>query len=158
MHRAIAAVALLLFAACGGGGGGDHSACGPVRRERLDPSSAVHLLPGAPAPEYRSDPPTSGAHSSARPPAGALRASLSRPDQVAVLETGAVLVQYRDLEPDQRRRLEDLAGEGVTVAPNGDLPARVVATAWTVKLECSRVELDALRGFVRDHRGTSLHQ
>jgi hypothetical protein len=149
------AISAVLLAACGGDGGDDEATCRPVQREQLDPASARHLLPGAPEPDYTTDPPTSGAHASGRPPTGVLTAPLSRPEQVAVLEGGGVLVQYRDLPAAERRRLERLAGPGVTVAPNPDLPPRVVTTAWTVKQTCDGVDLDALEAFIDRHGGTS---
>jgi hypothetical protein len=162
MRALLLAAALVLVAgsACGDGGGDADGACGPVVREALDPSSPRHLLPGAPEPDYATDPPTSGAHSSGRPPEGVLDASLSRPDQVAVLETGRVLLQY---DPDEisapdRRRIERLAGDDVTVAPNPDLPEAVVATAWTVKQTCTRADPDALAEFVEAHRSAARHQ
>ena len=139
---------------------GTGAVCDPVRREALDPASARHVLPGAPEPAYTTDPPTSGAHSSARPPTGLLTAPLSRPEQVAVLETGAVLIQY---DPDRvddtgRGRLDGLVGEAVTVAPNPDLPDAVVATAWTVKQVCRAVHTGALERFAAEHRGNDLHE
>jgi hypothetical protein len=44
----------------------------------------------------------------------------------------------------------------VTVAPNPDLPARVVATAWTYKQRCSAVDVGALQTFIRDHAGVGV--
>jgi hypothetical protein len=70
-----------------------------------------------------------------------------------VLETGGVLLQHRDLTAAERRRLEKLAGRRVTVAPNPDLPARVVATAWTYKRVCDGVDVSVLRAFVTAHAG-----
>jgi hypothetical protein len=147
------AISAVLLAACGGDGGDDEATCRPVQREQLDPASARHLLPGAPEPDYTTDPPTSGAHASGRPPTGVLDRPLSRPEQVAVLEAGGVLIQYRD--PRAPPRLGALAGDGVTIASNSDLPAPVVATAWTRKLTCTEVDEDALRSFIREHGGTA---
>ena len=129
------------------------SACGPVVVERLDASSALHLLPGAPEPNYLSDPPTSGPHLSGRPPMGTLDAALDRPTQVLVLETGGVLIQHRDLSGDEVASLQALASDQVVVAPNPSLPAPVVATAWLTKQTCPGVNLDALSRFVGDHLG-----
>jgi hypothetical protein len=66
--------------------------------------------------------------------------------QVTVLEGGGVLVQYR--RPGDRARLAPLADDRVVVAPNPDLPARVIATAWRHKLACTAVDLDALRELI----------
>jgi Protein of unknown function (DUF3105) len=137
------------------GCGGDDTAggCGPDRRERLDPGSAVHLLPGAPEPEYLSDPPTSGPHRVGPLPAGAQPVALDRPTQVQVLEAGSVLVQHEGLSDEERADLEAMAADDVVVAPGQDLPASVVATAWGAKRTCDAVDQDALRQFVADHLG-----
>jgi hypothetical protein len=121
--------------------------------EALDPRFQQHLLPGAVEGAYVTDPPTSGAHRPGLPTANVLRAPLDRPTQVGALEAGAVVVQYRDAGGGTRRAIERLAGHLVYVAPNPSLPARVVATAWRWKLACDGVDDDALRAFVREHRG-----
>lgn len=157
---AAVAVALTLFAttvtACGGGGGGSDSACAPEVRERLDPNSIQHLLPGASIPPYETHPPTSGAHQVGAWPTGVLTEPIRDPVQVAMLEGGEVLVQYgpgvaaadrKDLEAFARRNAH------VTVAPNDDLPTAIVATAWTYKQTCTRVDTGALGRFVRAHAG-----
>ena len=148
-----------LLGACGGDGQGragekgsanSPPGCEPAITEPLDPSSALHLLPGATEPDYLTEPPTSGPHLSGRPPSGALDEPLDRPTQVLVLEEGGVLIQHRDLDPDATAQVETLAGARVVVAPNPDLPAPVVATAWLAKRTCERVDLEALRQFVDD--------
>ena len=146
------AAAFLTLAGCGDGD--DAAGCSPAREEPLDPASATgHVLPGAPEPRYLTDPPTSGPHQSGAPPTGRLRQPLSRPAQVSLLEHGEVLLQHRDLSADDRADLESLVGENVTVAPNPDLPAPVVATAWTFSMRCERVDVATLRDFIREHRG-----
>jgi hypothetical protein len=139
----------LALAACGSASG-DGAACGPARRERADPASALHLLPGAPEPEYLSDPPTSGPHQSAGLPSGALLDPLSRPVQVGLLERGAVVVQHAGLDPADVDRLEALAGPQVVVAPAEDLPAPIVATAWTWRMSCDEVDVAAIQDFAAD--------
>ena len=151
----VVALAVGVTSACGGGGG--DSACADEVRERLDPTSAQHLLPGAERPTYATNPPTSGAHQLGDWPTGVLDEPIDEPVQVALLEGGEVLLQYRprDLAAAARDDLERLANRlpNVTVAPNGDLPAAVVATAWTFKQTCRGVDVDVLRGFVRAHAG-----
>lgn len=147
-------VASLGLVACGDDdGAGASSACEPERREALDPASASHVLPGTGDPEYQTDPPTSGPHEPRPPLSGVLDEPVARPTQVGSLEGGGVLLQHRDLEPDELRELEQLAGDAVAVAPNPDLPERVVATAWLFKQTCTSVDVDALRAFVDAHLG-----
>lgn len=150
-------VGLGLVAGCGGEGGGGPQrsapACDGVVSDALDPTSVQHLLPGSPEPSYATDPPTSGAHASGDVPGGVQEGPLARPVQVAILEEGGVVVQHRGVAPGERRRLEVLAGDQVVVAPNPDLPAAVVATAWRHRLVCRRVDEQALRSFIAEHRG-----
>lgn len=142
-----------MTAACGSDGGAGTSGCGPITRERLDPSSPVHLLPDAPEPVYLSDPPTSGPHLSGRPPSGMVTEPLDRPTQVLVLEEGGVLIQHRGLDDTALARLGELAAERVVVAPNPELADPVVATAWLAKRTCDELDLEALRQFVDQRLG-----
>jgi hypothetical protein len=153
--RPVAAVtALLLAGITGCGSSGASSVCGPAQREALD-SNLSHVLvqPGSPEPTYRTDPPTSGPHAPGLAPTGVITRSLSRPAQVGALEGGAVLLQHRDLSPDELRQLSELAGAQVIVAPNADIPDRVVATAWLFKQTCSGVDVGALRTFAAERQG-----
>jgi hypothetical protein len=78
---------------------------------------------------------------------------LPRPIQVGLLEAGKVLLQHGDLPPAAQTSLESLASDGVVVAPNADLPAPVVATAWLTKMTCTSVDVDALDAFIAAHAG-----
>jgi hypothetical protein len=129
--------------------------CAEVSAEELDPTWTVHLLPGAPEPEYLTDPPTSGPHYSAEPVTGVVDEPLDDPSQVTVLEVGGVLLQYRpaDLSDEDRGRLLRLVRDGVVIAPDPDLGDPVVATAWTTKQRCEGVALDTLTSFITDQGG-----
>ncbi|MDP9403864.1 MAG: DUF3105 domain-containing protein [Actinomycetota bacterium] len=130
------------------------SACDTVVVEPLDPRSAQHLLPGAPVPSYAADPPTSGPHLSGGAVSGAQAEPLAGPVQVAVLEEGGVIVQYRPNLPEEgKARLAELTGDKVVVAPNPALPDPVVATAWRHRLACRSVDLAALRAFISERAG-----
>lgn len=160
----LAVLATGALAACGGGSGSTGAssttttspACGPVTEDPLDPGSTRHVLPGGPEPAYATDPPTSGAHLGGALPSGAQTEPVSRPAQVAVLEKGGIVVQFRDLPAPDRARLEALAGPDVVVAPNPDLPAVLVATAWLHRLTCAGADedaVDAVARFIDDRRG-----
>lgn len=140
----------------GGGGGSATSGCGEEVRERIDPDALVHILPGAAEPDFLTDPPTSGPHAPAAPQEGVLSEPLSRSDQVGQLEAGVVLIQHGELVAGDREAIEALAGGLVVVAPNDDLPAPIVATAWLQKLECESLAgsaLEDLRAFADAHAG-----
>lgn len=164
--RSAALPALVLAAVLAGGCGGDDTGsgdgevpatgCGEDRRERVDPGSAAHVLAGAadPGPDaYATDPPTSGPHTPGPPRSGALDEPLTRPEQVGHLESGGILLQHDGLADEQMAELAAIAGDEVAVAPNPDLPAPVVATAWLRTMRCSTPDVAALEAFVEAHRG-----
>ena len=134
----------------------DHSraaACGPITREALDSRSLQHLLPNTPTPTFLTDPPTSGPHRPGLHPQGILTQPIDDGVQVAMLESGQILIQYKDVSASQRAKLEKLAGGPITVAPNPTMPARIVATAWTAKLTCIDVDSAALIRFATQFQG-----
>jgi Protein of unknown function (DUF3105) len=149
----VTAVAVIgVLSGCGGDDG--DSACGPITREALDPAYVVHVLGTDTDVKYTSDPPTSGPHQLAPPVDGVVDEPIARPVQVGILERGDVLVQHDpDLDAPELARLEDLAGDGVVVAPNPDLPSPVVATAWLYKRACDAVDTAALQTFIDERRG-----
>jgi hypothetical protein len=153
-------LALLVLGACVDDTGGavhpppGSGTCGRAVTEALAPDSLKHVLPGAPEPTYPTDPPTSGPHQpGARTVVGVQTAPLARPVQVGILEEGGILLQYKDLSAQDRRRLERQAGGDVRVAPAPSLPAPVVATAWRHKLVCQGLDVEALKAFVRAYAG-----
>jgi hypothetical protein len=144
----------LAIAACGAGGGPGSSGCGPITRESLDPAYLVHVLGSQTDVTYASDPPTSGPHQPGPAVEGVVHDPISRPVQVGILERGDILLQHvPDLPAAELADLEALGGPGVVVAPNRDLPAPVVATAWTYKRTCTTVDQDELRAFIDDRAG-----
>jgi drug/metabolite transporter (DMT)-like permease len=148
-------VALVALPFMGCSSGSSSAACGQAHTEPLNPNLG-HVIASAAEPQYTTDPPTSGPHTPAATPGGVLTQPLSRPLQVGALEAGIVLIQYRDLSDTDVRSLAALTGDNadkVVVAPNPDLPDRVVATAWLNKQTCSAVDVPQLRGFIRNHQG-----
>jgi hypothetical protein len=128
-------------------------ACGPVTREALDSAYLVHVLGDAEV-EYTSHPPTSGPHQPAPAIEGVQEEPISEPVQVGVLERGDILLQHGpDLTGDDLAALRSLAGPGVVVATNPDLPDLVVATAWVHKQECDALDVHALEAFVDQRAG-----
>lgn len=151
--RLLALAGLLAVAGCGDGSAGA-GACGPITREALDPAYLVHVLGDDGTVEYTSDPPTSGRHQPGPEIAGVVDEALPRPIQVGILERGDILVQHDpELARRDRAALEALAGPGVVVAPNPDLPAPIVATAWTYKRTCTEVDRAELQEFVDERAG-----
>jgi hypothetical protein len=130
-------------------------ACGPVETENLDPASGRHILPGAPEPVYRTDPPTSGAHQPGEVPGGVLDAPLSKPVQVGALEEGAVIVHWKGLSPTDVDALATLVAgrDQVVVMPDPAISDPVVVTAWLHRLRCSEPDLARIGDFVDQRMG-----
>jgi hypothetical protein len=126
--------------------------CAAAVTEPLDSTSFQHVIGDAEL-IYQSDPPTSGPHKAGPVLGGVLDEPLTRPRQVGQLEAGGILLQHRDLSPDELAALTSLAADDVAVVPNADLPSRVVATSWLHKQVCDGVDVAALQQFVTDHRG-----
>jgi Protein of unknown function (DUF3105) len=145
-------VGFVLAAAMVVGCGGKNNAagCGQPFREPLNPNSLQHVIDPASV-KFATDPPTSGPHLFTTPPRGLVTRALLPAEQVTVLETGDVLVQYRDAS--DAKVVQALNQTGVTIAPNATLRTRIVATAWTYKLECGGVDQPSLQRFISSHKG-----
>lgn len=113
-----------------------------------------HLAPGAPAPEYNSDPPTSGPHAQSPAPCGIYRQPVDDTAQLHSMEHGAVVVQYDpELPQEQVELIEGIdwspAAE-IIVAPRPDNPAAVALTAWTRRLLLNEVDTAVIEAFQRE--------
>ncbi|MEO8694232.1 MAG: DUF3105 domain-containing protein [Acidimicrobiales bacterium] len=139
----------LSLAGCGGSSGSS-SGCGQPFREPLNPNSLQHVIDPSSV-KFDTDPPTSGPHLFTPSARGVVSRQLLPAEQVSVLEAGDVLVQYRDAA--DAAAVEALDQTGLTIAPNTTLAKRVVATAWTYKLECGGVDAPALQKFIAAHKG-----
>ena len=148
-----ASVFLALGAAALAGCGGKSNAgsgCGQPFREPLNANSLQHIIDPNSA-KFDTDPPTSGPHLFSSTARGLVERQLLPAEQVTILEAGDVLVQYRDAA--DAAAVRTLRQTSVTIAPNSTLKARVVATAWTYKLECGAIDEPALQKFIGAHKG-----
>lgn len=136
---------------------GATASCLPVEAPPLQ--GGGHLLGDQEPPvPYSSVPPTSGWHAS-----GAVPIEVHGPDdplpesrQVSVLEAGAVVVTYHDLDDRTRATLvehvRDRHPGRVTVTPYERLdPGQVAFTAWGTLQRCDGLDRDELDAFVAAH-------
>lgn len=133
-----------------------------LRRDLRD-EGATHFEEVADAPNYETNPPTSGDH--IVPPRqqadGAYSEPVGDPFVVHSLEHGRIAIQYSpDLPEEDQLALKGLFDEdpaGMLLFPNPEMPYEVAATAWTQLVGCDRYEgpatLDALRAFRDTYRG-----
>ena len=143
------ALGAVSFAGCGGKSNAD-SGCGQPFREPLNPNSLQHIIDPNSA-KFETDPPTSGPHLFSSLARGLVDRQLLPAEQVTILEAGDVLVQYRDAA--DAGAVQTLRQTSVTIAPNSTLKKRVVATAWTYKLECATIDESSLQKFIAAHKG-----
>ncbi len=153
--RRIVLATVIVAVSCVSCTDGEPRACGPALREALDPSTLVHVLPGAPPPSYVTNPPTSGAHQPTPAIVGAQSAPLEPQLQVGILEQGRIVVQYHGLNAADQKAISTLASDDVVTAPAPDLPGdtSIVATAWMTKMSCRSLDIDAIEDFARTRSG-----
>ena len=111
----------------------------------------AHLAASDPAPEYNSNPPTSGSHSPSAAPCGIYRGPVPDINQVHDLEHGVIVIQYGPETTDEERaQLEDFARDGgthVIVAPREGMDTQIAVTAWTKLMTLDAVDLPAIEAF-----------
>ena len=114
----------------------------------LEDEGNDHLQRGDEVPEYKTVPPTSGAHIG--PPLqqadGAYIASPAPEDVVHSLEHGRIAVQYSPALPEESqlelKGMYDSAFSAALLFPNSDMPYAVAATAWTALIACPEYQGD----------------
>jgi hypothetical protein len=124
-----------------------------------------HIPPGSPAPDYGTNPPTSGNH--VDPPFQQADGAYSEEplpiDFVHSLEHGRMEIQYSpDLPEADQLELKGLYDEmyaATLLFPNDEMPYEVAATTWTNLLGCKQykgsITLDAIRDFGKATWGTA---
>jgi len=150
---AIALVALLAGCSTGEGDVGTPTATARCAEPELPPIQfGSHLLGDTEPPvPYSSSPPTSGWHSSGAIPIGV--GELSGPQQVSVLESGAVVITHGRLAATESTDLAALANgrfDGrIAVTPYERLTdGEVVLAGWGVLQRCDGVDVGAVETFV----------
>jgi hypothetical protein len=130
---------------------------GCVLRLGLPDEGHEHIPPSAPTPDYKTNPPTSGAH--VEPPYqqadGAYSEMPAEIDFVHSLEHGRLEIQYAPglAEKDQLalKGVYDTMYGATLLFPNEKMPYQVAATTWTNLLGCptykGAITLDAVRDF-----------
>jgi hypothetical protein len=136
---------------------------GCTLRLNLPDEGNSHLEPDAKAPNYKTNPPTSGNHVTTpfQQADGAYAQTPQPIEFVHSIEHGRIDVQYApDLPNADQLALKGVFDEspsGMLLFPNPEMPYEVAATAWTQLMGCKRYEgartLDAIRDFRDQYRG-----
>lgn len=127
----------------------------------LEEEGNTHLTKRGDAPEYETDPPTSGDHWPEQLADGAYG---EYPDPIYSLhglEHGRIAIHYSpELSEEEQLELKGLFDEdfdGMLLFPNPEMPYEVAATAWTQMIGCEQYEgaatIDAIRDFRDTYRG-----
>jgi Protein of unknown function (DUF3105) len=119
-----------------------------------------HLSPNADAPNYKTNPPTSGDHNPVPAADGAYLDPLPPINFVHSMEHGRVLILYDPGLPEEDQlALKGVLDEdpaGMLMFPYPDMPYEVAVTAWTNMVTCDRYSvgvLDVIRDFRDMTRG-----
>lgn len=132
-------------------------------RLKLKDEGKSHLSPTATAPDYGTNPPTSGNH--VEPPYQQADGAYSEmPDELFIvhtLEHGRMEIQYSPDLPDEEqlelKGLYDTMYGGTLLFPNPNMEYAVAATTWTNLLGCPEYKgaatLDAIRAFGKETWG-----
>jgi hypothetical protein len=130
---------------------------GCVLRLHLKDEGHEHIPAGSEAPDYKTNPPTSGNH--VEPPyqqADGAYSEMPLPiDFVHSLEHGRMEIQYSPELPEEAqlelKGLYETMYGGTLLFPNDEMPFEVAATTWTNLLGCKKYEgqktLDAIAAF-----------
>jgi len=130
---------------------------GCVLQLKLKDEGHEHIAPGSEAPEYETNPPTSGNH--VEPPyqqADGAYSEMPEPiDMVHSLEHGRMEIQYSPALPEKQqlevKGLWETMYGATLLFPNDEMPYAVAATTWTNLLGCKKYEgqktLDAIAAF-----------
>ncbi len=132
----------------------------------LPDEGSTHIESEDDAPEYKTDPPTSGNHWGEQLADGAYSEYPDPIYSVHALEHGRIEIQYSpDLPESDQLELKGLFDDdfdGMLLFPNPDMRYDVAATAWTQMIGCptyeGRATLDALRVFRDTYRGQGPEQ
>lgn len=121
----------------------------------------THIRSRGDAPDYGTDPPTSGNHWPEQLADGAYSEFPDPIYSVHSLEHGRIAIQYSpELSEDEQLELKGLFDEdpdAMLMFPNTEMQYEVATTAWTQLLGCDSYEgqatLDAIRAFRDTYRG-----
>ena len=130
---------------------------------KLEDEGNEHIPKNSPAPNYKTNPPTSGKH--VEPPYqqadGAYSEEPSAIDYVHSLEHGRMAIQYAPSLPEKEqlelKGLYDTMYGATLLFPNKTMPYQVAAATWTNLIGCAEykgsITLDAIRAFGRETWG-----
>jgi hypothetical protein len=136
-------------------------AAGCELRLDLRDEGSTHIQQKSDAPDYETNPPTSGDHWGQWLADGAFSEYPDPIYSVHTLEHGRIEIQYSpDLPEAEQLELKGLFDEdpnAMLFFPNPEMPYEVAATAWTQMIGCESYEgaatIDALRAFRDIYRG-----
>lgn len=126
------------------------AAAGCTDQTFAEASDNSHLAEGEPAPEWSSNPPTSGRHNPVPALWGIYDETIDQATLLHNLEHGGLVVQYGDdVPPETRTAIRDsiLADRDLTVlAPDPALGNKISYSMWTHLVECTSFDERVIEG------------
>ncbi len=128
--------------------------------QQFPSEGADHVKPQAGEIQYKTDPPTSGAHYDVWTKAGFYKEPQAKPLLVHALEHGNIIIYYspQNTPADVMKKLEEYTRrwqgqwDGVTVTPR-EQTEQVVLTAWTKMLVQPTFDAQSAEAFIDAFRG-----
>lgn len=134
--------------------------------EKFPSQGNRHIAVGTNVPEYNSDPPTSGPHTSDLASWGTYGPDEDVHEQRLIhnMEDGGVILWYEPSddpeETEDRISVLEQASRGyrhVVIAPRPDMPTPYTLTAWQRLQRFETGDVEAMRTFVEAYEGTDHH-
>lgn len=116
--------------------------------------SSPHMNPEDPAPEYSSNPPSSGLHLASTAPGGAVDETIDKRLLVHNLEHGYVIIHYTGISEGEIDKIHDLVdsyADGVIAQPNAEITSPVAMVGWGALQTCKEVSSPVIKSFIKEH-------
>lgn len=131
--------------------------------ERFPSQGNIHIQLGASHPEYNSNPPTSGWHTSELASWRAYDYVVPAERLIHNMEDGGVILWYRLGTPEENaahiEALQEVARgyQRVIIAPREEMPTTYALTAWQRLQRFDEIDREGMRDFLEAYEGIDHH-
>lgn len=127
---------------------------GCVLKHPKELPASPHMNPEDPAPEYSSNPPSSGLHLPSTAPGGAVDETVDERLLVHNLEHGYVIVHYKGISESEINKIHDMVdsyADGVIAQPNTKITSPIAMVSWGTLQTCKDVSIPVIKSFIKEH-------
>ena len=127
---------------------------GCVLKSPKELPAAPHMNPEDAAPEYSSNPPSSGLHLPSTAPGGAVDETIDSRLLVHNLEHGYVIIHYKGISESETNEIHDMVdayADGVIAQPNPEITSPIAMVSWGALQTCKDVSIPVIKSFIKEH-------